>query len=248
MTIEQLGRHSPRVKELRRRVRDRRPGEVIVDGRRLIADLVRWGVPIDELYLADDLAPDDELGAAAAQMWQVEAAALANLTLTRHPQGVLAVVREPAFTPWDGTQGVGLYLENVQDPGNLGGILRCAAGLGAASVLLSPGCVDPFHPTVVRGSAGAVFRVAMERQVPVTTAAERVRAGGGQLWAAATSGTPIHRWRPAEPTLLLIGAEGPGLSATAFEVADGQVLIPLDQGIDSLNVAVATGILLHHLR
>jgi len=68
------------------------------------------------------------------------------------------------------------------------------------------------------------------------------------VWAATTSGTPIHRWRPAEPTLLLIGAEGSGLSATAFDVADGRVLIPLDNEIESLNVAAVAGILLHHLR
>ena len=137
-------------------------------------------------------------------------------------------------------------LENVQDPGNLGGIVRSAAALGAAAVLLSSGCVDPFHPTVVRGSAGLFYdRNAL---LAASTVPERARAGGGEVWAAATSGTPIHRWRPAEPTLLLIGAEGSGLSATALDVADGRVLIPLENDIDSLNVAVAAGILLHHLR
>jgi TrmH family RNA methyltransferase len=90
--------------------------------------------------------------------------------------------------------------------------------------------------------------VPVERDVSASRAVERVRGAGGEVWATGLRGTPLAAWRPAEPCLLLLGAEGVGLSAEAQELADGQVTIPLARGIDSLNVAVAAGILLQHIR
>jgi TrmH family RNA methyltransferase len=185
---------------------------------------------------------------AAAAVWTVDGKALSEISPTRHPQGVLAVADEPPFRQWDGAEGVALYLDGIQDPGNVGAIVRCAASLGGAAVLLSPRSADPFHPTSVRGSAGAVFRIPIEREVELTGAVERVSLGGGEVWASATEGTPIGQWRPAEPVMLLIGAEGAGLSSAGFEAAEGTVAIHLDRDVESLNVAVAAGILLHHLR
>jgi TrmH family RNA methyltransferase len=171
-----------------------------------------------------------------------------GLAPTRHPQGVLAVVPEPASRRWPAASGVGVFLEGLQDPGNLGAIVRSAAALGAAAVLLSEGCADPFHPAAVRGSAGGVFRVALERNAEVADAAARVRAKGGSAWAAEPAGSPFAGWRPRRPALLLLGAEGAGLSEAATRAVDGRVAIPLERDVESLNVAVAAGILLQHLR
>jgi TrmH family RNA methyltransferase len=246
--MERLGRNSVRLKELRARVRERRPGEVVVDGRRLVSDLVRWGVPLLELYVAAGTEPDPAMVRAALGVWQVEASVFEGLAPTRHPQGVLAVVGEPSGRPWPASSGVAVFLEGLQDPGNLGAIVRSAAALGAAAVLLSEGCADPFHPAAVRGSAGGVFRVALERNAHVVRAVERVRAKGGSAWAADPAGSPLAGWRPRRPVLLLLGAEGAGLSAAATQAVDGRVAIPLERDVESLNVAVAAGILLHHLR
>jgi TrmH family RNA methyltransferase len=229
-------------------VRDRRPGEVVVDGRRLVVDLVRWSIPIRELYVEAELAADPELVAAADRTFAVESRVLSGISPTRHPQGVLAVIDEPRWPEWSGARGTALYLEGLQDPGNLGAVVRSAAALGAARVLLAPGTVDPYHPVVVRGAAGAVLRVPLDREVAPGDAVDLVRAAGGEIWATGSRGTPIHRWRPSEPALLLLGSEGAGLSESAVELADGIVSIPLDRDVESLNVAVAGGILLHHLR
>jgi TrmH family RNA methyltransferase len=248
LPIERLGRHGSRIKDLRRRIRNRRDGEVVVDGRRLVEDLVRWQVPILELYLTAEAAAAPDAArwiAAAAATWELEAPVLAELAPTRSPQGVLAVAEEPR---WPARAGIALWLEQVQDAGNLGAIVRAAAGLGAAAVLLSPGCADPFGPAAVRGSAGAVFRLPIERSAPARGAAERVREAGGEIWATGAGGRPLAGWRPAEPCLLLLGAEGAGLTADASDLADGELTIPLERGVESLNVAVATGILLQHLR
>jgi TrmH family RNA methyltransferase len=249
--IERLGRHGARVKDLRRRIKHRRGGEVIVDGRRIALDLVRWGVPIPELYLSRQAAAAPEtrkLIEAAASTFELEDSVLADMAPTRSPQGVLAVAEEPRPGRWATTGGVALWLHRVQDPGNLGAIIRSAAGLGAAAILLSPDCTDPFGPGAVRGSSGAVFRVPIERGVPVSKAVERVRSVGGEVWAAGSNGRPVAGWKPVEPCLLMIGAEGVGLSNEAHDLADGELTIPLANEIESLNVAVATGILLQHLR
>jgi TrmH family RNA methyltransferase len=249
--MKALGRHSARLRELRACIRQRPSGLVIVDGLRIIQDLVHWGIPIGELFLSADLA--DQAGEQswfrhAEQVWIVAPTVMEDLAPTRHPQGVLAIVHEPPAAQWAARRGAAGYLDHVQDPGNAGAIIRSAAGLGAAAVLLSPGCADPFAPLSVRGAAGAVFRIPIERNVSAKDAIARVHESGGSAWATGTGGTSLASWRPRLPILLLFGSEGPGLAAELLERADGTVSIPLERGIDSLNVAVAAGIVLQTLR
>jgi TrmH family RNA methyltransferase len=249
--IERLGRHGRRLKDLRRRVRDRREGEVIVDGRRLVSDLVRWGVPIRELYLIPEIAGEFEAVGwrqSAEEVFELEASVLADIAPTRHPQGVLAIAEEPRWSEWPAEGGVALWLDRIRDPGNVGAIIRSAAGLGAQAVLLSPDCADPFGASAVRGAAASVFRIPVGRDVGLAGVMVRVRDAGGEVWATDSLGQKIDGWRPSRPCLLLIGAEGVGLDPDLVELADGTVAIPMSRGIESLNVAVATGILLQHLR
>ncbi len=249
--IERLGRHGSRIKDLRRWVKNRRDGEVVVDGRRLLADLVRWDIGIEKLFLTPALINQAEAApwiAASKATFELEESVLADIAPTRSPQGVLALVEEPRWPKWSANRGVALWLDRVQDPGNLGAIVRSAAGLGAAAVLLSPDCADPFGAGAVRGSAGAVFRIPIERGIAADLAVERVRENSGEVWATGGSGRPLADWRPVEPCLLLLGAEGAGLSKGARDHAEGEVTIGLAREVESLNVAVAAGVLLHHFR
>ena len=249
--IERLGRRGRRLKYLRKRVKDRRDGEVIIDGRRLVSDLVRWGVPIRELYLVPEISGEFEAVGwreAAESVFELESSVLADIAPTKHPQGVLAIAEEPERSVWSAQGGVALWLDRIQSPGNLGAIVRSAAGLGAAGVLLSPGCADPYSAATVRGAAGAVFRMPVERGVRASEAIDRVKSSGGDVWATDSRGQKIDNWQPSEPCLFLIGAEGAGLSPEVAELADGTVAIPMSRGIESLNVAVAVGVLLNHAR
>jgi TrmH family RNA methyltransferase len=249
--ITRLGRHGRRLKELRKRVSERRDGEVVVDGRRLVSDLVRWGVPIHELYLVSGISEDFEAVGwrqAAEEVFELEASVLKDIAPTRSPQGVLAIAEEPQWPDWSAEGGVALWLDRIQDPGNVGAIIRSAAGLGAEAVLLSPGCADPFGTSAVRGSAGAVFRIPVARDVGLAGVMVNVRERGGEVWATDSLGKKFDGWTPLRPCLLLLGAEGVGLDPDIAELADGTVAIPMSRGVESLNVAVATGILLQHLR
>ena len=137
-------------------------------------------------------------------------------------------------------------LEDVNNHTNLGAVFRGAAALGMDAVLLSPSCADPLYRRSVRVSMGEVFAVPYTRLAPWPAALDQVRAAGFTLLALtpAADALPIQRLtadqrrRPA----LLLGAEGPGLSAAAQAAADHRVVIPMRNGVDSLNVAAAAAV------
>ncbi len=220
-----------------------------MDGWRILHDLVEWEETILELYLASSVveSADERVVAAASEVLVLEDSVLAQIAPTRHPQGALAVVREPVWPEWT-PGGATVLLDAVQDPGNVGAVVRSAAALGAQAVLLSPGCVDPWTAAAVRGSAGAVFRLPVLRPVAVDEAIATVRAAGGEVWATGGYGTPIGEWWPHVPLLVLFGSEGEGLNERWRASSDGTVSIPLERGIDSLNLAVAAGIVLERAR
>ena len=130
--IERLGRRGRRLKDLRKRVKSRRDGEVIIDGRRLVSDLVRWGVPIRELYLVPEISREFEAMGwreAAERVFELESSVLADIAPTKNPQGVLAIAEEPPRQEWPADDGVALWLDRIQASG-----LRACCSLRAAPI------------------------------------------------------------------------------------------------------------------
>jgi len=248
--ILRLGKNSPRLKDLRYRLRHRQHGEVILDGKRLLQDALRWKIPIFEIYLSEAVlqAGIPEGVAEETQKYVLDDEVFRKLAPTRNSQGILSFVAEPEFPAWTAIEGFGLYLEAIQDPHNVGAIIRSAAAFGARTVWLGPGCADPFGPRTVRASAGAVFRLNTETNLSLDTALGRVRATNGSVWATGSGGAPISECHPSNPLLLLLGSEGPGLSPQALAHTDRVVGIALDKEIESLNVAVAAGVMLAQIR
>lgn len=171
---------------------------------------------------------------------------------TEAPQGVLAVADMPAAVlaaPLGGTARF-LVLDALQDPGNVGTVVRTAAALGVTATIALPGTVDVWNAKVVRSAMGALFTHPV-----VTTDWESCRAflagEGVACWAADLAGTPVDQLeRAALPArlALVVSNEGAGVSPHVAAAVAGRVMIPMAAGIESLNVAVATGILLHVLR
>jgi tRNA G18 (ribose-2'-O)-methylase SpoU len=126
---------------------------------------------------------------------------------------------------------------------------RNAAAFGADALVLSPRCADPFYRKAVRVSLGAVFELPIIRLERWPEDLARLRAGGLSLVAAVVdpSAVPLHRFAPPDRFALLLGAEGPGLSAGARAACDARVTIPMSPGADSLNVATAGAVFLHAL-
>jgi RNA methyltransferase, TrmH family len=247
-----LGRHNPRVMRLRRLIHREEPDLTVVDGLKLVRDLSVGGLPVVELFTVEENL--EELRSEPAlrrvvdggRVHLLDPATMAAVAPTRQPQGVLAVVAVPASTVRP--EGTTLYLDRIQDPGNVGGIVRCAAAFGVTGVACSPGCADPFSPRAVRASAGHALRVAIQVEAPFGPLAEAFRRAGGEVaGTAGTGGVALARWRPRRPVLVALGNEGQGLAEEILADCTRLVTIPLGGRVESLNVAVTCGILLGSL-
>jgi RNA methyltransferase, TrmH family len=187
--------------------------------------------------------------AAGAECLEVSEAVLAKLAAKDNPQTMLAVFEQR----WANEPGpaavadsaVWLALEAVRDPGNLGTIVRTCDAVGAAGVILVGNCVDPYAREAVRASMGSIFNVPVVRMTP-----DRFQTWS-RTWRGDIVGTqPAARedFRKAAyraPTLLLMGSEGPGLSPELAAVCTRLVTIPMAGRLDSLNLAVATALVLY---
>jgi len=202
------------------------------------------------------LRPGLETRIGGAAVFECPTRAFESITGFNIHRGCLALVRRMPAIPWQeavGSARLVLVLEGVTNADNVGAVFRNAAAFGAGAVLLSPTCCDPLYRKAIRTSMGHVLRVPFARAEPWPDAVIDLRDAGFTVAALSPHGTAItldafaatHR---GEPLALLVGAEGPGLTDAAARVADQRVRIPMAPGIDSLNLAVATGIALSSLR
>jgi RNA methyltransferase, TrmH family len=249
-TIRDLGR---------RRGRERR-GLALAEGVRLVEEAVAAGIELRGAVVSPALeattrgkALKSRLTAGSVHVEEVSDAELAGLADTDQPQGIVAVIRPRAWTLEQiGTDAgdVVLVLDAVQDPGNVGTMLRTALGLGATGVVALKGTAELASPKVLRGSMGALFRLpAVAADADALLAWTRER--GVELWVAEADGEPIARSslerarRP--PVALVVGNEGAGVGDAIESAATRRVSIPLAPGAESLNVAIAAGILLYEV-
>jgi tRNA G18 (ribose-2'-O)-methylase SpoU len=138
-----------------------------------------------------------------------------------------------------------LLLDDVQDPANVGAILRCAEAFGVAAAILTPGCAWPFSPRALRASAGSALRVPVAARVPAAEAVAWARAAGTPLAGAeAHGGTAPQSAARIRPLVLVVGSEGHGISPQVEAALDRRLTLPLGGRVESLNAAVAAGLLL----
>lgn len=241
----------------RRRGRERR-ALALAEGIRLVEEALAAGTPVHGAAVSPALegtprgqALKRALAQQGVHLVEVAPAELDALADTEHPQGVVAVVEPRVWSLADIPTPPGavvLVLDAVQDPGNVGTMLRTALGLGAAGVVALKGTAELTNPKVLRGSMGAAFRlpaVAAEGGALLAWADER----GAEVWVAAADGGPVAGTsdRPRAPVALVVGNEGAGVSPAIAAAARRRIGIPLAPGAESLNVAVAAGILLHEV-
>ncbi len=177
----------------------------------------------------------------------VSEAVMAAICDVRSPQGIAAVCPLPALTERLETTVI-VALEDVQDPGNVGTVLRTLDALGYGGLLITPGCADPFSPKTLRASMGAVFRVPVCLAQSLPEALETLHREGYRSLAGTLDGTPFYdRPMDAEKTVLLIGNEGAGLTEAVKALALQKVKLPMRGGAESLNAAVACAVMLYDL-
>lgn len=162
------------------------------------------------------------------------------------PQGIACSVRFPAPLDLDEANGAVLVLDGVQDPGNVGTMLRTAEAAGFSAALLSPTCADAFAPKTVRATMGSVFRLPLWRG-SLPQALSILQSRGFTLVSSELGGDPFYKAVGTlhEPLALLIGSEGSGISAAVSALANVRTALPMRGRAESLNAAVAAGILMY---
>lgn len=241
-------------RSLRRRKGREASGLFLAEGPRLLAELLRASTDVGRVLLSrgadEDGAVAELIEAARARGWaveEVEPRDVRELADTVTPQPVLAIARIPRWGWPDVESASILLLDGVQDPGNLGTLLRTGAGLGVAGSVCLPGTADPWSPKTVRASAGAGLLVPVLRAT-WDEAREELLARTLPVWAADARGESLDRGDPVpSPLAIVLGSEAHGLSDGVKRAADRTIAIRMAGPIESLNVAAAGAIILDRL-
>ena len=169
-----------------------------------------------------------------------------KLADTKHPQGILAVVKQKVCRLEDLLAGEKyMILETLQDPGNLGTILRTAEAAGISAVIMNKGCADIYSPKVVRSTMGSIFRVPFVYVEDLAFAVNKLRESGITVYAADINGEDIYAAKLAEKRAFIIGNEGNGLTEEAKKLADKVISIPMAGKVESQNAAVSAALLMY---
>lgn len=234
----------------RHRYRERR---FLVEGVRLLEEVARAGLAPGFVFYTADLVSDargrallDAMRRLTEAVYEVDTTVLQHAADTVTPQGVLAVVPFPELEPSSAPELV-VVVDGVQDPGNLGTLLRTAEATGVGHVMLAPGTVDPYNPKVVRGAAGAHFRL------PIAVADDWEQIGarvqGRSIWLADPGAERCYYdvdW--TQPSALIVGSEAHGAGPEAERLGTGRIVIPMVGDAESLNAAVSAAVVLFEAR
>lgn len=190
--------------------------------------------------------------AVGAEVLEVTGAVLMKLASKDNPQAMLAVFRqrwgEPPEPALAGPNAVWLALEEVRDPGNLGTIIRTVDAVGAAGVILVGACCDPYSRECVRATMGSIFSVPLVRMERAEFLAWRQGWTGDVVGTHLSGAADFRSVAYQAPVLVVMGSEGPGLSDALASAATRLVKIPMAGTLDSLNLAVATALVLYQIR
>ena len=246
------------IRKLQQSKERRRQNVLLLEGTHLVEAACLAGYPIQMICYTEawQMRHKGVSEAAIAQADQevlVSEAVLKSVASTISPDGVVAIA--PRRSAWQAaTSGpsaqvnLGILLEAIQDPGNLGTIIRTAAAAGSDGLWLSPDSVSVENPKVLRASVGQWFQLRMA-VADVTLQAQQLRDRGVQIIATASTAS-LSYWELdlTQPTVFAMGNEGAGLSAALMSCASTTVKIPVAPQVDSLNVAISTALLLYEAR
>jgi len=254
------GRHNTLVKQMRHafaRAEPTEDGSCAIDGVRIVEEAIRSGLRFRAVLfkdsaqnLAERLLP--QIGSHVETLLLPDKL-FDSVVPSETPQGVAALVRRKDFSLTDVLErlqvGPVIVVVGLQDPGNLGTILRSAEAFGSAGVVLGEGTVSPLNAKVVRASAGSIFRlpvVSAKASAGIEDLSHLLRQTGVRLMAASShKGTPINQAALAGPVAIFIGSEGSGLTKNLMARVDELVRIPHSSQVESLNAGVAGSIVLY---
>lgn len=215
----------------------------LIEGFHLVEEAYKSNWSIDTIIIQPDVELPEELRHEKTVV--VSDQVMAHITDTKTPQGIAAIVNmseEKLFNPKKL-----LILDAIQDPGNLGTMIRTADAAGIDAVVLGSGTVDLFNDKVIRASQGSIFHLPIIRR-SLLPYLETLQASSFQVWASTLDkAEPIDRNQVPEKLALIVGNEGQGVQQHIIDTADRRVHIPIYGQAESLNVSIATGIMLYEI-
>ena len=245
------------IRKLRERKYRQESGTFYIEGIRIVREAISRPERIETLLLAPELLAEhlraevmQQIESAKTPVLEVSAAVFASFGLKDNPQGLAAVVRQEwhelsSLDPLH--MGLWVGLDSVADPGNLGTIMRTTDAVGGRGILLIDNCTDPYDPSAVRGSMGALFAIDF---IKTDTASFRRWKEQHAVFTVGTSDAASVNYQSVaypENMLLLMGSEREGLHPDLVQACDQMVALPMAGKSDSLNLAVATGVTLYEI-
>ena len=249
-------KNAKKILNLKRRKMRQAEQKYLIEGIRLCEEALKSSDTLEQLIFCRERRNtrlENLYQTALAQripIQQTDWRAFKHMSDTDTPQGVLGVVSMPT---WDrktvlNTNGPFLILDRISDPGNLGVIMRTAEAAGCKGIFLTRGSVEVYNPKVVRATMGAIFRLPVFPLQDGSDLLHQLRQRNIQIIAAHTSGVSFHKLQTQKPVALLLGNEAFGIDPALLALSDHTVTIPMAAPVESLNIAVATGILLYQIQ
>jgi TrmH family RNA methyltransferase len=248
-------RHNAIVPRYRDVVAGRAPDRLLLDGVHLVGDALRANVVLDHVMVAATSADVPEVAALVADletrgvpMALASDAVMDAVSPVRSSSPIVAVGRRPSrpVSPYDAAPALVVIACDIQDPGNLGAMIRVAEAAGASGLVAAGRSADPFGWKALRGSMGSALRLPVRALAAVDAAIAEARQHGARVVATVPRGGCPHTHAAlAEPVALLIGGEGAGLPDSAINDADARISIPMACPVESLNAAAAAAVLLY---
>ena len=237
------------LKSLRERKGRESSGRFLVEGEVMLREAVKCGLPARDVLAEEERAAlAGEFEALGARAYLAPRSIIESVCDTRTPQGVCASFDMPEPLPLGAAPERIVALDGVQDPGNVGTIWRTADAAGFSGVLSGGGCADPMSPKVQRAAMGSGFRVPFLLAEDLPAALLELKARGWRIFASDLHGGDFYS-RPDSGArfVLVIGSEAHGISPAARAAADALVKLPMRGGAESLNAAVAAGIMMYEM-
>ena len=227
-------------------------GCYLIEGIKIIEEAIEEKAIIEKIVICEECIQSSEINQkllyeiAKYDCIYVSKKVFESLTTVVAPQGMLAVVRKNSNnTPIDYSQDIILVLDGIQDPGNLGTILRTADSVNLKQIIVSNKTADVYNPKVVRSTMGAIFRVKVIEAENLVATLKEIKKNKFKIMATSLGGTENIYDIEYKKKAIVIGNEANGVSKEVLDIADKKVIIPMLGKTESLNAAVATSVILY---
>ena len=239
------------IKKLKEKKYRNESGKFIVEGIKMLEEALQEKASIEKIILCEDCQNDyshelDVYEIAKNEIITVSEKIFKELTGVENPQGILAVINKEKNKPINYNEDIIIALDGIQDPGNLGTILRTIDSVGLTQVVLSEKTADPYNPKVVRSTMGAIYRVNIIQTENLQNTLKQIAKNDYKIMATALDEESKSVYDiKLKKKVIVIGNEANGISKEIISMSDEKIIIPMLGKTESLNAAVATGVILY---